>query len=97
VLLPSLPGVASSDLLGISREIVRETARLWQEVARPSEMCAVAMSQGQIPHHVGVWTAADGGKIIHAWKDLATIADTVRTLRLRGFRTIHFFSYGLYH
>lgn len=97
VLLPDLPGVASCDLLTISHRILREAMDLWQDLAEPKELCAVAMSQSRVLHHVGVWTAADGGKVIHAWKDLAVIADTLRVLRLRGFRTIKFFSYGLHH
>lgn len=93
VALPALPGVAEA-LRPSVREIAHYAAQ-WSPLAKPSNLCAVVMSQKQVLHHVGVWTDADGGKVLHAWKGLHVIADTLRNLSLKGFRRIEF--YVLHH
>lgn len=92
--LPELPGVVQWDSLAISREILGQSKGSWSEVSAPMEGCAVAMSLREVLHHVGIWTDADGGKVIHAWKDHPVVADTIKSLRLKGIRTIKFFVYG---
>lgn len=93
--LPLLPGIVDGRL--VSREIVA-TARIgWQELNAPVEFCAVAMGRRQILHHVGIWTAADGGKVIHTWGGRAVVADTLRAVRHKGLQTVKFFAYGTHH
>jgi len=91
--LPVFPGIAEENVLSHSRDIARESELMWKELPHPDDLCAVAMGQGPVLHHVGVWASGDGGKIIHAWKDLHVIADTLRTIKLKGFTTIKY--YGL--
>lgn len=93
VMLPELAGVA--DDFKQSARLIAEEAGRWERLEKPAELCAVVMGQRSVLHHVGVWTCADGGKVIHAWKDLHVIADTMRILLWKGFRRIEF--YGLHH
>ena len=90
--LPDLLGVAEGSIAAISREIGRESKENWIEVPEPQDGCAVAMSKQDRLHHVGVWTDADGGKVIHA-HHRKVVAETLRYLRMEGFRTIKFFLY----
>ncbi len=97
VLLPALPGVAGAGLLHIAGTIAENASWSWQEVGAPKDGDAVAMSLREALHHVGVWIEADGGRVIHSWKDLSVVADTLKMLRFKGIRTIRFFRYGLHH
>jgi len=94
--LPLHPHFRCADVLAVSREIANQVAAQWTEIPKPVERCAVAMSQQVIPHHVGLWTQDDGGKVIHAWNGLAVAAESIRRLRLRGMRTIKFYRYGIH-
>lgn len=91
--LPDLPGIVTGGPLVVSREI-EERSLDWVEVPKPDDGDAVAMSLRTIPHHVGIWLGADGGKVIHSWHNLPVCADTIRMLRVKGIRTIKFFRYG---
>lgn len=82
--LPELPGV--EDARFFSR---------WAELEWPVEFCAVGMTRKETIHHVGVWTMADGGRIVHCWDGMPVVADTRKTLKLRGLRVVQF--YGLHH
>lgn len=94
--LPLLPGVVDESLLAISRRF--ESASNWFEISAPEDGCAVAMSKHRFLHHVGIWAEADGGKVIHCWSVVATSsAETIRSLRVKGFKVIKFFRYGLHH
>lgn len=94
--LSDLPNLNPCDTLSVSHEIASQIKGEWREVARPFEFCAVAMSMREVFHHVGIWTEADGGKVIHSWRG-PVVADTIRSLRFKGIRTIKFFEYGLHH
>lgn len=97
IVLPELPGIDASSVLEISREILDGQQGNWFEVRTPADMDAVAMSMRDVLHHVGVWTTADGGRVIHSWKGASVVADTIRNLKWRGIRTIRFFKYGPHH
>jgi len=94
--LPLLPGIASQDILGISREIYKEKNGPWREVETPREGTVVGMSLRHIIHHVGLWTEADGGKVVHCWEGGSVIAEPIRLLRLKGVKTIQFLEYSTY-
>jgi len=90
--LPLMPG---EDLMAKARDMARGEYEGWREVSAPQEGCAVAMSQKELLHHVGIWVQ---GKIIHSWENLRVIADTPRTLRqIRGIQIFRYFVYGLHH
>jgi len=92
--LPELPGISAEGALAISREILAHSQQSWMRLSNPTEGCVVAMSQKLVLHHVGIWTQADGGRVIHCWNG-PVIADTLDSLRRwKGVRTIEF--YGLH-
>lgn len=68
----------------------------WMESPIPFEGCAVAMGLKEDIHHVGIYTSADGGKIIHAWHSYNVIADRFLGLRFKGFHTIKFYRHVLW-
>lgn len=89
ILLPSVQG-------DMSRETLRGCKQGWVEIIAPAEFCGIEMTQRTVGHHAGVWTEADGGKIIHCWEGHSVAADTLRTLRFKGFRVIKFVRYGIH-
>jgi|KBSSwiStaDraftv2_1062776.scaffolds.fasta_scaffold1531016_2 cell wall-associated NlpC family hydrolase len=96
--LPDLPGVTENTVLAICREIVAQSQGLWREVLKPVDGCVVAMSQREALHHVGVWAATDGGKVVHAYQYANhVVAETLLFLHWKGFKTIRFFVYGVHH
>lgn len=97
ILLPEIPGTVQNEQVNVSREVLAQCSEGWVEQAFPTEMCAVGMSRKEHIHHGGIWTVADGGKIIHCWDGLPVVADTRKNLNLRGLRIIKFFSYGLHN
>lgn len=83
------------NILEIIHSLVQGIKNDWVQLERPVDGCAVVMSMRTIPHHVGIWTDADGGKIIHCWSNQPVVADTLRGVRAKGLQTIEF--YGLHH
>lgn len=95
--LPELPGASVDPIPTINARIEEAaTGPDWTEIKEPAEGCAVAMSQNKALHHVGIYTQADGGKVIHSWDGHSVVADTFRSLRLKGFKTIKFFRHRLW-
>jgi len=94
LLLPELPGISVASVMERSSEFDKSMGD-WVEVQKPFDGAAVGLSQNPpFMHHVGIYTTADGGKIVHAWKDQHVIADTLQGLRLKGFRTIKFYKHA---
>lgn len=96
--LPKVEGLTRSNAEQIASKVRGTLAVDWAEVLLPFEGCVVGMSQtgGLQFHHVGVFTNADRGKVIHCWGSQNTIADGLRSLRLKGFQTIKFFRHRLW-
>lgn len=94
--LPELPGIGAAKVLETCHTVIKELEVSWIEIPRPVECCAVGMSQKEAIHHVGIYTGADGGKIIHCWGSQNVVADTLRVLRIYGFRTIKFYKHILW-
>jgi len=94
--IPDLPGIAEEHVLTIAKEIMLQTTSCWKEISSPKEGCMVAMSQRTVFHHVGVWTEANGGRVIHCWK-APVVAETIKSLKLKGVKVIKFFLYGIHH
>lgn len=88
--LPEYPGITVASALAQCKTFL-EAKDDWILVDDPFDGAAVAMSQKEIIHHVGVYASADGGKIIHCWKGHNVIADTLRGLKLKGFKRILFY------
>lgn len=94
--LPEYPGIASRSLLSQTRTIHRAIEVDWIEISVPFNGCAVGMSQRVEMHHVGIYSSDGMGKIIHAWMGEHVLADTIKLLRLRGFRKIHYYRHCLW-
>lgn len=96
ITLPEYPGIAYGTPLQISRTFEESTEQTWFKVEEPEDGMAVAMSQGKVFHHVGIWAEADGGKVVHCYRTHHVIADTVRMLKIKGFRRIEFYRHWLW-
>ena len=95
--VPTLPGVSSGSALSIHREMCKHIRHVdWYLIHQPEDGCAVAMSQSHAYHHVGIYLEADGGKILHCWDNNNVVADTLRQLKLKGLKTIHFYKHSLW-
>lgn len=71
----------------------------WERLKTPVEGCAVGLSHrpdGKF-HHVGIWTQADGGLVVHAVDGANVIAQNLSSLKFHGFGRIEFFEYGAYY
>lgn len=89
--LPVHPGVVKDGHLVVPREISEQCLDNWDQIEKPFELCGVGMSQkAHYIHHAGVWTNADGGKIIHCWDGRPVVADTLRNLGIKGLRVIKY-------
>jgi len=91
IALPEIPGVSAEAVLSFNSALAKEVERDWVEIEAPVDGCAVAMSQKVAIHHVGIWAEADGGKVVHSWKQQKVIADTLKSLKLKGMQTIKFY------
>lgn len=89
--LPLYPGMDFTSASVTTQLIAQEVIRSWESIATPVEGCAVAMSLSNIVHHVGLYTGADGGKVIHCWEELPVIADTLRGITMRGVRNVLYY------
>lgn len=94
--LPELPGVCLGTLASMASHIASGLQDDWVLTEVPFDGCAVAMSQREVIHHVGLWATADGGKIIHCWDSHNVIADTLLGIRQKGFRVVRFYRHRLW-
>jgi cell wall-associated NlpC family hydrolase len=92
--LPEIPGLPAKLL----NEIVEQEKKTsWTEISKPIDGCGVAMSKKTILHHVGIYAAADGGKVIHCWSGNNSVhAETFRRLWLKGFLVMKFYRHNLW-
>jgi len=91
--LPWIPGMPAK-LLNVIVE--RETNASWVEISKPIDGCGVAMSKKTILHHVGVWAAADGGKVIHSLQPQNVEAISLKGIWSKGFFVIKFYRHKLW-
>ncbi len=98
--LPQMPGVG----LGVSGTPTcvalfgSHIEQDWTRINKPFDGCGVAMSQKKdCIHHAGVYVhSSDGGKVVHSWDGTPAVADTLRGLKLKGFRTVLFYRHALW-
>lgn len=94
--LPDFPNISVEGLCLIRQVIKKAIETDWDEVSIPFDGAAVAMSQSNNFHHVGIYTTADGGKIVHCWDAANVIVDTRQSLTGKGFRLIKFYRHKLW-
>ncbi len=64
----------------------------WYREVVPSELDAVLLSHGERPHHVGLWTNADGGRVVHSLEGVGVVAESLATLNLGAWKVLGYFS-----
>jgi len=98
--LPFYPGLprepTPADTRLMLKEIRNELKEDWVVSEKPFDGCAVAMSQSQVYHHVGLYMEADGAKVLHCWDGSAVVLDTLPRLRLKGLKKITFYRHRLW-
>lgn len=60
----------------------------WRRVEAPSEGGGVLMGKSARPSHVGVWTEADGGGVVHCVQGAGVVFSSPAALALSGFRVL---------
>ena len=97
IALPEIPGISAEKALALTDTLEQEKKASWTEIAKPIDGCGVGMSQRTILHHVGIYAAADGGKVIHCWsRNNSVRADTFRSLWSQGFLVVKFYRHNLW-
>lgn len=94
--LPLFPGATLQPIGHQTAEIQKGLDEDWVESLKPFDGAAVGMSQSKAIHHVGIYVTADSGKIIHCQNGSNVIADSPRSLKLKGFSTIRYFRHNLW-
>jgi cell wall-associated NlpC family hydrolase len=91
--LPLYPGLSLEKPVEASVAIKEGLQDDWVPLDRPVDGALVAMSQREEIHHVALYANTDGGLVIHCWHAQNVVADKVRTLKMRGMRTIKFYQH----
>lgn len=97
--IPEYAGINARDLLKVCRMIeAGASGGDWQRLGKPHEGCAVGMSKraDRSFHHVGIFTEADGGLVVHAVDGANVLAQPLSALKYHGFGRIEFYEYGPY-
>lgn len=70
-----------------------ERAR-WIKVDAPQEGDCVLTHKGQHPDHVGIYLAADGGRVLHAVQGSGVVCTALPALRRLGWEPIEFYRFN---
>lgn len=84
---PYLPGETRKITKAFKEAIETEN---WVQLDKPENGCAVALSQNNKIHHVGVWYS---GGCIHAVKDFGVVFHTLFHLKQNGYNKIEYYAY----
>jgi hypothetical protein len=75
--------------LAISRAFDAHPEKLnWESIAEPTDGAGVLMGKSNRAAHVGVWTSADGGGIVHCVVGAGVVFSTISGLRQMGWRVL---------
>lgn len=94
--IPDFPEAGSISPFAFPDAALNEIKQTWRELEVPFEGCAVGLSQSQIIHHVGIYTEAGGGMILHCWDSQSAVVDTLPRIKIKGFRVIRYFKHCLW-
>lgn len=89
VTLPTLGHIDPKNLQAVAAAFV-DISPAWQEIPRPVDLCAVAMSQNKRIHHVGIWLDSEKG-VLHAMEKSCVIFQGISSLASSGFQTIKYY------
>lgn len=73
------------------RRLMEAESITWDAVQYPRELDVVMMSHGARPHHVGLWTDADGGRVVHSLERTGVVAPSLLGLTMGGWRVLGFY------
>ena len=65
----------------------------WIELKEPEELCVVAIGRSNVTTHVGLWTEANGGGVVHVQAQSNCTCDSIQRLRRSCWQTIRFFKW----
>lgn len=63
----------------------------WKRLAKPVNLCLVALSKSKVVHHVGIYIAEEGGMIMHCNEGQNVTIETLTELRSKGWNKIEFY------
>lgn len=63
----------------------------WDEIDMPEEHCGVALARCQIITHVGLWTWADGGRVLHMQGNRFVVTQSIPELRAELWSVVKFY------
>ncbi len=91
-----LPDLAEMSLVAERRLIGYSKGNdAWNRIDEPSEeLDAVLLGRGTVAHHIGLWTQADGGLVIHCASGSGVLAQTLDQIRNGGYKIIEFYRYA---
>lgn len=96
--VPKYAFMNPQDRLAVAREFTSaEQGDDWLELAEPVEGCVVTLSSNRVTHHVGVWTATDGGLVLHSSEGKGVLAQSLSALRANGYNRINFYTHHSWH
>jgi hypothetical protein len=97
----AVDGVELPDLGELSKiaenRIIRDSAASdeWKRIDLPEqELDAICMGRNDVIHHIGIWTEADGGRVIHSVEGSGVISQTLAQIMGAGYRTIQFYRHA---
>jgi hypothetical protein len=94
--LPDYPGITAQDIHSIARLMDAEAKDDWLE-SEPFDMAAVAMSQREVVHHVGLCLMSEGKpRILHCWDRMNVVVHTLDQIKLHGIRRVIFYRHRLW-
>ena len=84
-------GVEALDLRAVLAACAQHPERAaWQPVTTPEEGDAVLIGKGRIASHVGVWTNANGGAVLHCQRGAGSVLQCPAALAMLGWKKLEF-------
>lgn len=80
--------VTQAEPLRLRHAMEQQAGAAWLDVHTSAELDVVLMSHGKHPHHVGLWSAVDGGRVVHAVEGAGVVAQSLAALQLAGWRVL---------
>lgn len=92
IAVPAVPEINQNDLRAMVKAFHVDPEReRWRAVTHPLEGDAVLMSHNTRPHHIGIWSEADGGAVLHCLEGSGVVFTGLQRLRLFGFNVTGYY------
>lgn len=86
--LPELPGIDAKNRLQVAKTIRGQ--EIFEIAETPQEFDVVILGRCSQCHHVGIFTEAEGGGVIHCQDGAGVVFVTVQQLKVQNFNKISF-------